>query len=117
MIFYGSRFACTWLYHLLEAFTLEILAILASSSEVPSVLEFLQRRKLEAKKVSLQFRNALLRIGIADILGRPPSSMISLLMDILPGKSTREADIQEKEQKESQKQAQGGKGKVKSQAK
>ncbi|GKE31259.1 hypothetical protein Tco_1450581, partial [Tanacetum coccineum] len=25
-------------------------AILASSSEVPSVLEFLQRRKLEAKK-------------------------------------------------------------------
>ncbi|GKD27408.1 hypothetical protein Tco_1233622 [Tanacetum coccineum] len=27
-------------------------AILASSSEVPSVLEFLQRRKLEAKKVS-----------------------------------------------------------------
>ncbi|GKB05588.1 hypothetical protein Tco_0833783 [Tanacetum coccineum] len=27
-----------------------VLAILASSSEVPSVLEFLQRRKLEAKK-------------------------------------------------------------------
>ncbi|GJX43599.1 hypothetical protein Tco_0260275 [Tanacetum coccineum] len=42
-------------YHLMQ--------FLASSSEVPSVLEFLQRRKLEAKKYYLNWSNGLINSG------------------------------------------------------
>ncbi|KAK6289602.1 hypothetical protein POUND7_001143 [Theobroma cacao] len=65
-----------WKIHLdLEA----SLAISASSSEVPSVLEFLQRRKLEANKA----KQLCLGITQTVILERRPVTMVAKAMDVL----------------------------------
>ncbi|KAE8676488.1 putative Ribosomal protein S9 [Hibiscus syriacus] len=65
-----------WKIHLdLEA----SLAISASSSEVPSVLEFLQRRKLEAKKA----KQLCLAITQTMILERRLITMVAKAMDVL----------------------------------
>ncbi|CAL5330602.1 unnamed protein product [Camellia sinensis] len=66
-----------WKIHLdLEVF---IVAISASSSEVPSVLEFLQRRRLEAYKA----KQLCLTIVSTIILERRPVSMVARAIDIL----------------------------------
>ncbi|KAM7505578.1 hypothetical protein LguiB_004482 [Lonicera macranthoides] len=68
---------CLWKIHLdLEA----ISAISDSSSDVPSVLEFLQRRKLEAKKVAKQLCLSMTR---TIILERRPVSLVSRAIDVL----------------------------------
>ncbi|GFZ20916.1 hypothetical protein Acr_29g0000780 [Actinidia rufa] len=64
-----------WKIHL----DLEASAISASSSEVPSVLEFLQRRKLEAHKA----KQLCLAISRTLILERRPVSMFARAIDIL----------------------------------
>uniref|UniRef100_F6HLH1 Uncharacterized protein n=1 Tax=Vitis vinifera TaxID=29760 RepID=F6HLH1_VITVI len=65
-----------WKIHLdLEA----SFAISASSSEVPSVLEFLQRRKLEANKA----KQLCLAIVRTVILERRPVSMVTRAIDVL----------------------------------
>ncbi|XP_050228080.1 uncharacterized protein LOC126677480 [Mercurialis annua] len=58
---------------------LDLEAISASSSEVPSVLEFLQRRKLEANKA----KQLCLAITRTVILERRPMSMVSRAIDVL----------------------------------
>ncbi|EEF27945.1 conserved hypothetical protein [Ricinus communis] len=58
---------------------LDLEAISASSSEVPSVLEFLQRRKLEANKA----KQLCLAITRTIILERRPVTMISRAIDVL----------------------------------
>ncbi|XP_057486447.1 uncharacterized protein LOC130772557 isoform X2 [Actinidia eriantha] len=58
---------------------LDLEAISASSSEVPSVLEFLQRRKLEAHKA----KQLCLAISRTLILERRPVSMFARAIDIL----------------------------------
>ncbi|KAM0993103.1 hypothetical protein ACFX13_008931 [Malus domestica] len=73
-----------WKIHLdLEAsfhsFPFFNLAISASSSEVPSVLEFLQRRKLEANKA----KQLCLSIARTVILERRPVSTVSRALDVL----------------------------------
>ncbi|KAK7841482.1 regulator of mon1-ccz1 complex, partial [Quercus suber] len=54
-------------------------AISASSSEVPSVLEFLQRRRLEANKA----KQLCLAIARTVILERSPVPMVARAMDVL----------------------------------
>ncbi|KAK8546244.1 hypothetical protein V6N12_027039 [Hibiscus sabdariffa] len=58
---------------------LDLEAISASSSEVPSVLEFLQRRKLEANKA----KQLCLAITRTMILERRPINMVAKSMDVL----------------------------------
>ncbi|XP_038993123.1 uncharacterized protein LOC120116781 [Hibiscus syriacus] len=58
---------------------LDLEAISASSSEVPSVLEFLQRRKLEAKKA----KQLCLAITQTMILECRPITMVGKAMDVL----------------------------------
>lgn len=58
---------------------LDLEAISASSSEVPSVLEFLQRRKLEANKA----KQLCLAIARTVILERRPVPMVARAMDVL----------------------------------
>ncbi|KAF2307742.1 hypothetical protein GH714_031376 [Hevea brasiliensis] len=58
---------------------LDLEAISASSSEVPSVLEFLQRRKLEANKA----KQLCLAITRTVILERRPVSMVARVIDVL----------------------------------
>ncbi|PSS13777.1 Colon cancer-associated Mic1-like protein [Actinidia chinensis var. chinensis] len=58
---------------------LDLEAISASSSEVPSVLEFLQRRKLEAHKA----KQLCLAMSRTIILERRPVSMVARAIDIL----------------------------------
>ncbi|GMP41196.1 hypothetical protein CsSME_00011380 [Camellia sinensis var. sinensis] len=58
---------------------LDLEAISASSSEVPSVLEFLQRRRLEAYKA----KQLCLTIVSTIILERRPVSMVARAIDIL----------------------------------
>ncbi|XWS56166.1 hypothetical protein CRYUN_Cryun09bG0062900 [Craigia yunnanensis] len=58
---------------------LDLEAISASSSEVPSVLEFLQRRKLEANKA----KQLCLAITQTMILERRPVTMVAKAMDVL----------------------------------
>lgn len=58
---------------------LDLEAISASSSEVPSVLEFLQRRKLEANKA----KQLCLTITRTVILERRPVPMVAKAMDVL----------------------------------
>ncbi|GMI84799.1 hypothetical protein like AT3G12010 [Hibiscus trionum] len=58
---------------------LDLEAIAASSSEVPSVLEFLQRRKLEANKA----KQLCLAITRTMILERRPINMVAKAMDVL----------------------------------
>ncbi|XP_052172803.1 uncharacterized protein LOC127788497 isoform X2 [Diospyros lotus] len=58
---------------------LDLEAISASSSEVPSVLEFLQRRKLEAYKA----KQLCLAMARTVILERRPVSIVAKAMDIL----------------------------------
>ncbi|XVE75757.1 hypothetical protein DITRI_Ditri12bG0118300 [Diplodiscus trichospermus] len=58
---------------------LDLEAISASSSEVPSVLEFLQRRKLEANKA----KQLCLEITQTVILERRPVTMVAKAMDVL----------------------------------
>ncbi|GFY99841.1 hypothetical protein Acr_13g0012410 [Actinidia rufa] len=58
---------------------LSLQAISASSSEVPSVLEFLQRRKLEAHKA----KQLCLAMSRTIILERRPVSMVAWAIDIL----------------------------------
>ncbi|XP_039027732.1 uncharacterized protein LOC120161581 [Hibiscus syriacus] len=64
---------CVWKIHL------DLEAISASSSEVPSVLEFLQRRKLEANKA----KELCLAITQTLILERRPITMVAKAMDAL----------------------------------
>lgn len=64
---------------LLWKIQLDLEAIAASSSEVPSILELLQRRKLEAYKAK-QICLALLR---TIILERRPVAMVAKAMDVL----------------------------------
>ncbi|GKV34511.1 hypothetical protein SLEP1_g42881 [Rubroshorea leprosula] len=58
---------------------LDLEAISASSSEVPSVLEFLQRRKLEANKA----KQLCLAITRTVILERRPVNMVGRAMDVI----------------------------------
>ncbi|KAM7271565.1 hypothetical protein ACFE04_030779 [Oxalis oulophora] len=58
---------------------LDLEAISASSSEIPSVLEFLQRRKLEAYKA----KQLCLAIARTVILERRPVSMVAKGIDVL----------------------------------
>lgn len=58
---------------------LDLEAISASSSEVPSVLEFLQRRKLEAKKA----KHLCLSIARTVVLERRPVSTVARAIDVL----------------------------------
>ncbi|KAK9921636.1 hypothetical protein M0R45_030139 [Rubus argutus] len=58
---------------------LDLEAISASSSEVPSVLEFLQRRKLEANKA----KQLCLSIARTVILERRPVSTVARAIDVL----------------------------------
>ncbi|PRQ44424.1 putative colon cancer-associated Mic1, WD40/YVTN repeat-like-containing domain-containing protein [Rosa chinensis] len=58
---------------------LDLEAISASSSEVPSVLEFLQRRKLEASKA----KQLCLSIARTVILERRPVSTVARAIDVL----------------------------------
>ncbi|XVE96147.1 hypothetical protein REPUB_Repub02eG0196400 [Reevesia pubescens] len=58
---------------------IDLEAISASSSEVPSVLEFLQRRKLEANKA----KQLCLAITQTVILERRPVTMVARAMDVL----------------------------------
>ncbi|XAR68623.1 hypothetical protein NMG60_11003812 [Bertholletia excelsa] len=64
---------------LLWKIQLDLESISASSSEVPSVLEFLQRRKLEAHKA----KKLCLAIARTIILERRPVSMVARAIDIL----------------------------------
>lgn len=64
---------------LLWKIQLDLEAISASSSEVPSVLEFLQRRKLEAKKA----KELCLGIARNIILERRPLYMVTRSIDVL----------------------------------
>ncbi|XP_043815545.1 regulator of MON1-CCZ1 complex isoform X2 [Manihot esculenta] len=70
---------CDIANNLLWKIHLDLEAISASSSEVPSVLEFLQRRKLEANKAK-QLCLAILRTVI---LERRPVSMVARAIDVL----------------------------------
>ncbi|KAL6000862.1 hypothetical protein ACLOJK_006589 [Asimina triloba] len=58
---------------------LDLEAIAASSSEVPSVLEFLQRRRLESNKA----KQLCLAIMCTVILERRPVSMVAVAIDVL----------------------------------
>lgn len=58
---------------------LDLDAISASSSDVPTVLEFLQRRKLEAKKA----KRLCLALARTMILERRPVNVVSRAMDVL----------------------------------
>ncbi|KAG2686885.1 hypothetical protein I3760_09G027200 [Carya illinoinensis] len=58
---------------------LDLEAISASSSEMPSVLEFLQRRKLEVKKA----KQLCLAMARTVILERRPVAMVARAMDVL----------------------------------
>ncbi|XP_041024360.1 uncharacterized protein LOC121265011 [Juglans microcarpa x Juglans regia] len=58
---------------------LDLEAISASSSEMPSVLEFLQRRKLEANKA----KQLCLAMARTVILERRPVAMVARAMDVL----------------------------------
>lgn len=70
---------CDVANNLLWKIHLDLEAISASSSEVPSVLEFLQRRKLEANKA----KQLCLAITRTIILERRPVSMVSRAIDVL----------------------------------
>ncbi|XP_059668545.1 uncharacterized protein LOC132313671 isoform X2 [Cornus florida] len=85
-IIYGDDWAflvpdliCSVANGLLWKIHLDSQAISASSSEVPSVLEFLQRRKLEANKA----KQLCLAIARTIILERRPVSMVARAMDVL----------------------------------
>ncbi|GMH08220.1 hypothetical protein Nepgr_010060 [Nepenthes gracilis] len=64
---------------LLWKINLDLEAISASSSEAPSVIEFLQRRKLEAKKA----KQLCLAITRTIMLEHRPVSVVARVMDIL----------------------------------
>ncbi|KDP34476.1 hypothetical protein JCGZ_12759 [Jatropha curcas] len=70
---------CDVASNLLWKIHLDLEAISASSSEVPSVLEFLQRRKLEANKA----KQLCLAITRTIILERRPVSMVARAIDVL----------------------------------
>ncbi|CAN6716760.1 unnamed protein product [Malus baccata var. baccata] len=70
---------CDVANQLLWKIHLDLEAISASSSEVPSVLEFLQRRKLEANKA----KQLCLSIARTVILERRPVSTVSRALDVL----------------------------------
>ncbi|XP_009342228.2 regulator of MON1-CCZ1 complex [Pyrus x bretschneideri] len=70
---------CDVANQLLWKIHLDLEAISASSSEVPSVLEFLQRRKLEANKA----KQLCLSIARTVILERRPVSTVSWALDVL----------------------------------
>lgn len=70
---------CDVVNQLLWKIHLDLEAISASSSEVPSVLEFLQRRKLEANKA----KQLCLSIARTVILERRPVSTVSRAIDVL----------------------------------
>ncbi|PQQ01457.1 uncharacterized protein Pyn_39252 [Prunus yedoensis var. nudiflora] len=70
---------CDVANQLLWKIHLDLEAISASSSEVPSVLEFLQRRKLEANKA----KQLCLSIARTVILERRPVSTVSRAIDVL----------------------------------
>ncbi|XP_028948376.1 uncharacterized protein [Malus domestica] len=70
---------CDVANQLLWKIHLDLEAISASSSEVPSVLEFLQRRKLEANKA----KQLCLSIARTVILERGPVSTVSWALDVL----------------------------------
>lgn len=64
---------CLWKIHL------DLEAISASSSDVPSILEFLQRRKLDASKA----KQLCLSIARTAILEHRPVSMVAKAIDVL----------------------------------
>ncbi|KAM4079401.1 hypothetical protein ACB094_09G115000 [Castanea mollissima] len=77
--FLVPEFICDVANRLLWKIHLDLEAISASSSEVPSVLEFLQRRKLEANKA----KQLCLAIARTVILERSPVPMVARAMDVL----------------------------------
>ncbi|KAK9986603.1 hypothetical protein SO802_031554 [Lithocarpus litseifolius] len=77
--FLVPEFICDVANKLLWKIHLDLEAISASSSEVPSVLEFLQRRKLEANKA----KQLCLAIARTVILERSPVPMVARAMDVL----------------------------------
>lgn len=78
-IFLVPDLICDVAKRLLWKIHLDLEAISASSSEVPSVLEFLQRRKLEANKA----KQLCLAIVRTVILERRPVSMVTRAIDVL----------------------------------
>ncbi|KAJ9695586.1 hypothetical protein PVL29_010858 [Vitis rotundifolia] len=78
-IFLVPDLICDVAKRLLWKIHLDLEAISASSSEVPSVLEFLQRRKLEANKA----KQLCLGIVRTVILERRPVSMVTRAIDVL----------------------------------
>ncbi|XP_031261911.1 regulator of MON1-CCZ1 complex isoform X2 [Pistacia vera] len=77
--FFVPDLICDVSNKLLWKIHLDLEAISASSSEVPSVLEFLQRRKLEANKA----KQLCLGIARTVILERRPVSMVAKAIDVL----------------------------------
>nr|XP_023886013.1 regulator of MON1-CCZ1 complex [Quercus suber]XP_023886014.1 regulator of MON1-CCZ1 complex [Quercus suber]XP_023886015.1 regulator of MON1-CCZ1 complex [Quercus suber]POE68904.1 uncharacterized protein c18orf8 like [Quercus suber] len=77
--FLVPEFICDVANKLLWKIHLDLEAISASSSEVPSVLEFLQRRRLEANKA----KQLCLAIARTVILERSPVPMVARAMDVL----------------------------------
>lgn len=78
-IFLVPDLICDVAKRLLWKIHLDLEAISASSSEVPSVLEFLQRRKLETNKA----KQLCLAIVRTVILERRPVSMVTRAIDVL----------------------------------
>ncbi|KAH9674023.1 Mic1 domain-containing protein [Citrus sinensis] len=76
---YSSKIAVSVVDNVLLVHQIDAKAIAASSSETPSVLEFLQRRKLEAIKT----KQLCLGIARTVILERRPVSMVSKAIDVL----------------------------------
>ncbi|XP_065855203.1 uncharacterized protein [Euphorbia lathyris] len=70
---------CDVANNLLWKINLDLEAISASSSEVPSVLEFLQRRKLDANKA----KELCMAITRTVILERRPVNMVAKAIDVL----------------------------------
>lgn len=86
MVIYGDDWSflvpdliCDMANGFLWKIQLDLEAISASSSEVPSVLEFLQRRKLEANKA----KQLCLAITRTVILERRPVPMVARAIDVL----------------------------------
>ncbi|KAK9122651.1 hypothetical protein Sjap_012253 [Stephania japonica] len=78
-MFLVPDFVCDTVHCNLWRIHLDLEAIAASSSEVPSVLEFLQRRKLEPNKV----KQLCLALTRTLILERRPVPMVSRALDVL----------------------------------
>eukprot|EP00262_Sarcandra_glabra_P000773 TRINITY_DN10879_c0_g1_i2.p1 TRINITY_DN10879_c0_g1~~TRINITY_DN10879_c0_g1_i2.p1 ORF type:complete len:596 (+),score=107.94 TRINITY_DN10879_c0_g1_i2:207-1994(+) len=77
--FLNPDLVCDTAHGTLWRIHLDLEAIAASSSQVPSVLEFLQRRRMEASKA----KNLCLAIVRTVILERRPVPMISKAIDVL----------------------------------